>query len=528
MSSLIESLCTDSHKSQSKLINGRKEKILVKELPKFQNKETKEKNNNSNNLQNVGETKIYSKAIMKIREKLSKITENNTKVNKDKVVKTNSEMKIIENKIINRNNSNKSVTNQVVQKEKFNEVRKNFKSVKAEEKNDKIDSFVNELRTLRFEELMDQDNIKKYSDLFSDNNSKVEKIDKFKKSSNHLNFKRKRPQENSIDSSPKRKIRHEIKIGEKSKMNTEKSVKTSSNYQIKSSSSSSEKVIIDNEHKSKTENKVTNKIENRDINSTKIEKIKKNDKINETKLIKKDSNLIQNNFLKQDKNSSINKSNTSFIKNSVNKSNDLKSDTNKANKLENLNITNKTSTSSQRLNINKKLDEKKPTHFSEETSIKKIKTKAEVLNINEPKINKLENKNSISNVILSKPINHDVKNNKISKPLIDYDKRIEKKPLPKKKYDKRFAIFEEGDDLQDFICDDEESPNWQVEMAKIKKTLHRNSGRRQYNDNDDDIMEAQFSEIEQEEVNAMKIAEKEDEMEELRERLFYCKKKKSN
>ena len=65
-------------------------------------------------------------------------------------------------------------------------------------------------------------------------------------------------------------------------------------------------------------------------------------------------------------------------------------------------------------------------------------------------------------------------------------------------------------------------------MAKIKKTLHRNSGRRQYNDNDDDIMEAQFSEIEQEEVNAMKIAEKEDEMEELRERLFYCKKKKSN
>jgi hypothetical protein len=87
-----------------------------------------------------------------------------------------------------------------------------------------------------------------------------------------------------------------------------------------------------------------------------------------------------------------------------------------------------------------------------------------------------------------------------------------------------------GDDLDSFICDDEEDTNtkgqnWKKEIDKIKKKYHRNPTYMD-NDIDDDIMEAQFSEIEQEESNALRIAEEEDEREELREKLFYSKKKK--
>ena len=99
----------------------------------------------------------------------------------------------------------------------------------------------------------------------------------------------------------------------------------------------------------------------------------------------------------------------------------------------------------------------------------------------------------------------------------------------KRKYDKTtLSIFEKGDDLDSFICDDEEettkNQNWKREIDKIKKNYHRNPIIYQEGD-DDDIQEAKFDDIEREEHRTLQIAEKEDEMEELREKLFYSKKK---
>ena len=87
------------------------------------------------------------------------------------------------------------------------------------------------------------------------------------------------------------------------------------------------------------------------------------------------------------------------------------------------------------------------------------------------------------------------------------------------------------DELGDFIDDDtNQSALVERELNKIKQGYRRNnysySPTDIRDDYDDDIMEAGFDEIEREEKYSQRQAEREDEMEELREKMFYSKKKK--
>ena len=90
-----------------------------------------------------------------------------------------------------------------------------------------------------------------------------------------------------------------------------------------------------------------------------------------------------------------------------------------------------------------------------------------------------------------------------------------------------YSNSEEDSDLSDFIDNDGPVEDYRREMKKIKQN-YRNS----YSPTDvredysDDNMEAGFDEQEIEEIKAQKIAEEEDNNEEMREKLFYSKKKK--
>ena len=88
---------------------------------------------------------------------------------------------------------------------------------------------------------------------------------------------------------------------------------------------------------------------------------------------------------------------------------------------------------------------------------------------------------------------------------------------------------EEEADLSDFIDNGEQEVDYRKEMIKIKQN-YRNSYsptdvREEYSD---DNMEAGFEEQEEEEIKAQRIAEKEDYIEEMREKIFYTKKKSKN
>ena len=425
-----------------------------------------------------------------------------------------------------------------MKEEKTVEVKKTINTSEANEKNDISDSVVMELRKMRFDESLDEENIQKYKNLFSDNqpvsNEKTEKVKD--EAIKHLNKKRKRPDENRCHSLMKKEIKHEN--SQSIKKNLVKSANILSNDKIEKSVT--EKFTNQSENHPKTDNKIVIKKSNEhkiidkkdkteyENNSSKDKNnIKKNENVkNDLKMEYKSSQLKKDTC--KEKSESQFKSNSPIITNSENKSYKIQKDTRISDKIVTTNIVSNSLASSQKIKLNPKIIYKQ-FNLSAESSNKSIQIKP-----HEPAHNKTiliakqvnKNPTIIDKTNQSKQQINQIPNNN-TKAVIDNTKILGKKPAIKKKYDKRFSIFEHGDDLQDFICYDEESLNWQAEMVKIKKNLNRNS-RRIYNDNDDDIMEAQFSEIEQEENNAMKIAEKEDEMEELRERLFYTKKKKNN
>ena len=100
----------------------------------------------------------------------------------------------------------------------------------------------------------------------------------------------------------------------------------------------------------------------------------------------------------------------------------------------------------------------------------------------------------------------------------------------KNNWNRKKEVLEEEDDensLDDFIEDDSNTSFVQQELRKIKKGYRRNnySPTDIKDDYDDDIMEAGFDEIQREEKYSERQAEREDEMEELREKMFYNKKK---
>ncbi len=556
MSSIIETLCASSQKnhllkkkneinekkenSEGKLVKNDKITPAKKTIPPQSNAAL---NNNSKTKQSLNEKADSNKEKSVILKKNDIVNLPPKKETKDLQKKERKEekkesLKKIE-KPVERTQTNHSSSSK--EKIKPPVLPEKEKTVKTEEKpktvtnkpivneNDKI---LNELKNIRFEDFMqmDDETRKKYMKLFNQKSQdkikedqkgeKVENVD-----SQRLNKKRQRPNNHDEQDSklerPKEK-KQEIK---KNELKTDSKI-LNKELNPKKPLNPEKKKIIDPKLKA-PEVKLPHK---KDENNKHI--VKDTD----IKTFKQTNNLP--------KNTQIESKTTLDIKEKV----PVKLSSVQVNNVMNNNKTIKPTQSSSNLIINKpKHPEENKAQFSSTfkqepkkqesiqhgvteryTKLKNI-INTYISNSHSSSLGKQSSNNNVSqnNLPTKQNVNNSSSTDKNNSQIHSIDKKVNLN----KKYNKSTrAIFEMGDDLDSFICDDEEDTNtkgqnWKKEIDKIKKKYHRNPTYMD-NDIDDDIMEAQFSEIEQEESNALRIAEEEDEREELREKLFYSKKKK--
>jgi hypothetical protein len=404
------------------------------------------------------------------------------------------------------------------------------------------DLMLNEIKNIKFEDLiqMDKEKRNKYEKFFNQNlqDKKVEdkkEENKVNTESQHLNKKRQRPNNHNEPDSKKERPKDKKQDVSKNELKTDSKL-ISKELALKKPLNPEKKKVVDPKYKA-PEDKLTIRKE---------EKIKNVPKETENKTFKHPNlpNIIPK-IVKTESKSLLDTKEKVPIKSASSQSTQGNSNSN------NQKIT-KPAQTSPNINPNKpknpevnkpslkiinKQEPKKPeskpvvktpTNLTTGTNIKAAPIiRNSSSESKQASINNVSQKNLPTKQIVNNSSSVD-KKNPIAHPPIKKDKKI----IPNKKYNKSTrAIFEMGDDLDSFICDDDEEEsstkgqNWKKEIDKIKKKYHRNPTYMD-NENDDDIMEAQFSEIEQEESNALRIAEEEDEREELREKLFYSKKKK--
>ena len=498
------------------------------------------------------ERKNFSKSTLKILEQMTKSVDKSLVSNHVTINQNQQDKK--SNKIIHKSdkrpekkieNNKKEVGNSVNSKVKCIEKDKNkvgidnAKIEKTEKtvKNFNDDSLLNELKKVKFDDLMDGESIKKYKQLFMENELKKENINKqntnlgqIKKKDGsedkNLHKKRNRPEEN-INSASKTNIKHKKEIVINNQKNKEKS-EFSQNLKTTNSENKNQ------ETKKKLEQTENNKIKNNvlPVNPINPIQIKVASKTNNNNLLNKitvsnsqNKNLntnthnikpvIKNQIVKPDTKHKIEENK------SKNNSNIMTNDDKKRN--ENQNFKDKI------ISYNLKKDPKttqglnnQNQHPSRSSDIKELKNNTEGKKFN----------NELKNTLIQPSLKGNNLTNQHKIPL-EKIKIIEKRPLAKKKFDKKFALFEDGEDLDDFICNDDENENENKiavrrELSKIKQNYQRYHNVSSYIDDDEDIIETNFNQIECEEDKAAKIADEEDEQEELREKLFYTKKKTNN
>jgi hypothetical protein len=556
MSSIIETLCASSQQNQllkkKKEINEKKENSvgkLVKNdkitpVQKIIRPQSSALNNNSKSKQSLKEKSDPNKeksVILKKNDIVNlppKKEIKNLHKKEGKEVKKESLNKIekpVQKTQTNHSNSSKEKTKPLVlsDKEKTGKIELKAKTVINNPIVSENDKILNELKNIQFEDLMQMDNDtkNKYMKLLNQKHQdkikedhKQEKVDKIE--SQHLNKKRQRPN-------------NHIELDSKVERPKEKK------QEIKKNESKTDPKLI---HKELVPKRPLN-LEKKKIIETKAKAL--DDKLppkkdEHTKQIVKDTD---NKTFKQpnqlNKNLKTESKTTLDVKEKI----PIKSSPIQGNNESNKQKTLKPTQSNPNLNINKhknpeenkaslsstiKQELKKP----ESKPLTKIGTnstagnviKAAFTNPNSSSVSKQSSNINASQKNL--PTKLTVNNSSSVEKNSSQVHPPEKKVNMNKKYNKSTrAIFEMGDDLDSFICDDDEEDsstkgqNWKKEIDKIKKKYHRNPTYMDH-DVDEDIMEAQFSEIEQEESNALRIAEEEDEREELREKLFYSKKKK--